>query len=114
MFKPNHDQIKELAKLAVINGVNVQKGQPLVINAPVEAYELVRECVKVAYEQGSSYVSVNYLDDIKTRLDYEKVATEIFNEMSDFANYAFNKSHAAAYSVLAYRTGWLKAVMGGV
>lgn len=77
MFKPNHDQIKELAKLAVINGVNVQKGQPLVINAPVEAYELVRECVKVAYEQGSSHVSVNYLDDIKTRLDYEKVATEI-------------------------------------
>ena len=29
--------------------------------------------------------------------------------MIPFAGYGFNKSHAAAYSVLAYRTGWLKA-----
>lgn len=77
MFKPNMDLIKEFAKLAVINGVNVQKGQPLVINAPVEAYDLVRECVKVAYEQGSSHVTVNYLDDKKTRLDYENVDVEV-------------------------------------
>lgn len=39
----------------------------------------------------------------------EKVADEIFNDMSDFANYAFNKSHAAAYAVLAFQTGYLKA-----
>lgn len=38
----------------------------------------------------------------------EKVATEIFNEMSDFANYAFNKSHAAAYAYLTYQTAYLK------
>ena len=36
-------------------------------------------------------------------------AAEIFNIMIPFAGYGFNKSHAAAYSVLAYRTGWLKA-----
>ncbi|MBQ7974951.1 MAG: DNA polymerase III subunit alpha [Clostridia bacterium] len=38
----------------------------------------------------------------------EKVASSIFDEMSDFANYAFNKSHAAAYAVVAYRTAYLK------
>lgn len=38
----------------------------------------------------------------------EAVATDIFNEMSDFANYAFNKSHAAAYAYLTYQTAYLK------
>lgn len=36
-------------------------------------------------------------------------ADEIFDIMVPFAGYGFNKSHAAAYSVVAYRTGWLKA-----
>lgn len=35
-------------------------------------------------------------------------ANRIFDEMMDFASYAFNKSHAAAYAVLAYRTAYLK------
>lgn len=38
----------------------------------------------------------------------EKVANDIFDEMMDFANYAFNKSHAAAYSVVTYQTAYLK------
>lgn len=38
----------------------------------------------------------------------EKMAASIFDEMMDFASYAFNKSHAAAYAVVAYRTAWLK------
>lgn len=36
------------------------------------------------------------------------VAAKIFGDMEGFASYAFNKSHAAAYAVLAYRTAWLK------
>ncbi len=38
----------------------------------------------------------------------EKVSNEIFDQMMDFARYAFNKSHAAAYAFNAYITGWLK------
>lgn len=38
----------------------------------------------------------------------EKIANEIFDDMSSFASYAFNKSHAAAYAVVAYRTAYLK------
>lgn len=44
---------------------------------------------------------------IKRGVD-EKVAAEIFDDMMDFASYAFNKSHAAAYAVVAYQTAWLK------
>lgn len=38
----------------------------------------------------------------------EAVANKIFDEMLDFAKYAFNKSHAAAYAVVAYQTAYLK------
>ena len=38
----------------------------------------------------------------------EKAAIEIFDEMTDFASYAFNKSHAACYAVVAYQTAYLK------
>lgn len=38
----------------------------------------------------------------------EKVAVEIFDEMTDFASYAFNKSHAACYAVVSYQTAYLK------
>jgi len=38
----------------------------------------------------------------------EEVAEHIFDEMSAFASYAFNKSHAAAYGVVAVQTAWLK------
>ena len=44
---------------------------------------------------------------VKNGID-EQVANKIYDEMLDFANYAFNKSHAAAYAVVAYQTAWLK------
>ena len=43
----------------------------------------------------------------KNNIPQEK-ADEIFDLMEKFAGYGFNKSHAAAYSLLAYHTGWLK------
>ena len=39
----------------------------------------------------------------------EQSANKIFDEMAEFAKYAFNKSHAACYAVVAYRTAYLKA-----
>ena len=44
---------------------------------------------------------------IKNGID-EKTANKIYDEMIDFAKYAFNKSHAAAYAVVAYQTAFLK------
>jgi DNA polymerase-3 subunit alpha len=38
-----------------------------------------------------------------------QVADELFDSMTDFANYAFNKSHAASYALISYRTAYLKA-----
>lgn len=38
----------------------------------------------------------------------EEIANKIYDEMTDFAKYAFNKSHAAAYAVVSYQTAYLK------
>lgn len=38
----------------------------------------------------------------------EKTAISVYDEMESFAHYAFNKSHAAAYANISYKTAWLK------
>ena len=59
---------------------------------------------KVMEEERSTFIegcSKNGID--------EKTANCIFDDMTSFASYAFNKSHSAAYAVVAYRTAYLKA-----
>lgn len=50
-----------------------------------------------------------FIDGCLERGIDESISNAIFDEMTDFAKYAFNKSHAAAYAVVAYRTAFLKA-----
>ncbi len=45
---------------------------------------------------------------VKNGVD-EQTAVKLFDDMASFANYAFNKSHAAAYAMISYRTSYLKA-----
>ncbi|MBO38581.1 MAG: DNA polymerase III subunit alpha [Rhodospirillaceae bacterium] len=51
----------------------------------------------------------NFVDGAKARGVDETQADQIFEQVDKFAGYGFNKSHAAAYALLAYQTGWLKA-----
>ena len=48
------------------------------------------------------------IEGCKKRGISEKIANDLFDEVMDFARYAFNKSHAACYAVVAYQTAWLK------
>lgn len=73
---PTERQLAQFAKLAIRLGINPSKGQPVVINAPVEAYEFVRLCVKQAYACGSGKVTVQWNDNDLTRLNYENVDTD--------------------------------------
>jgi len=50
-----------------------------------------------------------FVDGAVARNVSKKVATGIFDLMEKFAGYGFNKSHSAAYALLAYQTAWLKA-----
>ena len=76
--------LDEYAKLAVVIGTNVQKGQPIVIYGPVEAYEFIHKCVKQAYLAGASKVEVEYRDNILSRLDYEYCETEVLKEYPEW------------------------------
>jgi DNA polymerase-3 subunit alpha len=51
----------------------------------------------------------SFTEGAKARGVDEKVATHIFDLMEKFAGYGFNKSHSAAYALVAYQTAWLKA-----
>ena len=44
----------------------------------------------------------------------EAAAASVFSEMESFASYAFNKSHAAAYAAVSYKTAWLKCYMAAL
>lgn len=94
----------EYAQLAVKSGVNIQKGQLLVINAPVEAYKLVKKCVKLAYECGASRVIVSYNDNDISRWGYEFMSTEELCDvpawMADRQQYYIDK-HACFLHIVA-------------
>lgn len=72
--------LEKYAELAVKVGVNVQKGQTLVINATLDAAEFVRLVVKKAYEIGAHNVVVNWNDDTVTRTKYDLAPDEAFHE----------------------------------
>ncbi|GGH22043.1 aminopeptidase [Paenibacillus segetis] len=74
------EKLQKYAELAVKVGVNVQKGQTLVVNATIDSAELVRLIVKQAYEAGARFVKVNWSDDTVTRLRYDMAAEESFKD----------------------------------
>ena len=55
------------------------------------------------FQQKKSFITGAKNKDIN-----EETATEIFDQISAFAGYGFNKSHAAAYALIAYQTAWIK------
>ena len=57
----------------------------------------VMEAERVTFIEGCAKNGIN-----------ENIANDIFDQMSEFAKYAFNKSHAACYALVAYRTAYLK------
>ena len=76
--------LKELAKLAIHTGVNIQKGQILVINAPVFTYEFVALCVKEAYLKGAKDVIVNYQDEVLGNLFYKFVKEDMLIDVPEY------------------------------
>lgn len=71
-------KIERYARLIIRQGVNVQQGQEVVVNAPVETASFVRVLVKCAYEAGAGHVTVIWSDDVVTRLTYEHVELSWF------------------------------------
>lgn len=75
------NMLEEYAKLLIEVGLNVQKGQYVVINAPVSCAEFARLCVKSAYEAGAKQVIMQWNDDFVTRQFYLNADDEVFDKV---------------------------------
>ncbi|OAB40203.1 aminopeptidase [Paenibacillus antarcticus] len=71
--------LDKYAELVVKVGVNVQPGQVLVVQSPLETVDLTRLIVSKAYEAGAKYVQVEWEDEGVTRIRYEKANDDSFN-----------------------------------
>ncbi|MDI7742608.1 aminopeptidase [Lysinibacillus fusiformis] len=74
------EKLEQFAELAVKIGVNIQKGQYLLINTSTDTLEFTRIVVKKAYEAGAGRVQVNLTDPEITRSFYELGAEEEFSK----------------------------------
>ncbi len=74
----------KLAKLTVKVGVNVQAGQPVVINCPVEQFEFARLLCEECYAAGASEVFVRHRDEVLTRLNFENCSLETLSSPHAF------------------------------
>ena len=76
------EKLREYASLLVRVGLNVQKGQRLVISSPVECAYFARMCAQEAYDTGCKEVVMNWHDDAMARMKYLQADDEIFDEVA--------------------------------
>ncbi|MFD2044355.1 aminopeptidase [Ornithinibacillus salinisoli] len=75
---------EKYAELALRTGVNLQKGQALMINAPLEGAEFTKMVVRKAYEIGAKDVHINWVDDELTLLKYENAPDEVIADYPEW------------------------------
>ena len=76
--------MEKLADLVVKKGVNVQKGQPVLLRCPVERADFARLVAKKAYERGAVEVVMQWSDDPLTLMKFENAPVEHFEEVPDW------------------------------
>lgn len=79
--------LDKYAKLVVKTGINIQKGQLLVINSPIECADFARRIAKAGFEAGCSDVKINWSDEKFSRIRFDGAAREIFD---DFPKYRYD------------------------
>ncbi len=83
-------RLEKYAKLLVETGLNLQKGQRLVISSPVESADFARLCTSAAYKAGCREVVLRWTDDYITREKYLKGENSIFDEMPEWQTRFYN------------------------
>ena len=106
-------KFQEYARLLVEVGVNIQKGQNLMIACPVDCAWFARLCAKAAYAAGCREVVMNWRDDALTREKYLNAAEDVFDTtpqwQADMLN-GYAREGAAYLSISATDPENLKGV----
>ena len=93
-----HQKLQEYARLLMEVGVNVQKGQTLVLFCPVEHAPFARLCADAAYDLGAREVVNVWSDDYMTRAKYLRADEQVFSEFPQWRAdmfYSLAKQQAA-------------------
>ena len=105
--------LNDYARLTVEVGINLQKGEPLVVNSPIEGADFVRLVAKNAYELGASEVHVNWNDEVLTKLKYANSPMEVFENFPKWfadGQVDFAKKNAGFLSISAQDPELLKSI----
>lgn len=97
------EKIREYARLMVRIGINVQPGQEIIINCPVEHYEFARYLIEEAYLAGAGEVIMRWNDAFETRQYYENVSEETLSAVPDWKaqSYLYYSKRGAGYMSVA-------------
>jgi len=95
--------LEKYAELVVKVGVNIQPGQLLVIEAELEAANIVRQTARKAYEAGAKYVHVIWYDDQVTRARFEAAADDTFDYFPEWIGDMMEQFAANGTALVQYR-----------
>lgn len=111
-WEPPHEEIREI--LEETYGIMVYQEQVMQIAQKMAGYslggaDLLRRAMgKKIRSEMDTQRELFTEGAVKRGIDRDK-AVEVFDIMAKFADYGFNKSHAAAYALVSYQTAWMKA-----
>ncbi|MBQ6494050.1 MAG: aminopeptidase [Erysipelotrichaceae bacterium] len=104
---------EKMAELVVKKGVNVQKDQPVIINANVHDLEFVKKVVRYAYEAGAKYVTVNWRDTDLDKMAYQYMSKETLSVIPQwrYDKVKYEHDNEACYiSIASDKPGAMKDV----
>lgn len=95
-------------------GVMIYQEQVMQIAQAMGGYslgeaDLLRRAMGKKIKSEMDQQCARFIEGAKNKGVSESKAAEVFHQMAKFAGYGFNKSHAAAYALIAYQTAWMKA-----
>ena len=109
----DHPLLEQVAKETygiLIYQEQVQQAANLLAGYSLGQADLLRRAMGKKDKEKMAKERVNFIAGCREHNDIpEKKATAIFDLLEKFADYGFNKSHSAAYSLISYRMCWLKA-----
>lgn len=91
--------MEKYAHLIVKTGVNIQKGQILVITSPIECAPITRKLAQMAYQEGARDVVINWKDELFSKIRFLHAPADVFDEFPEWQRdfYLFYMRQGAAF-----------------